>query len=147
LADDVGAAGSQFGLKILEYEEFLGIEAARAIGARRDQRVSEHGGCGRGDRVAARALDRARARAGPLAADGDRLRQRLDSGFARGLAGGTNAPRGRVDIGRSLVMAGYVGPDGFQEQRGHPTLVGRSAAASDPEGAKRLWERPEELTA
>ena len=23
----------------------------------------------------------------------------------------------------------YVGPDGFQEQRGHPTLVGRSAAA------------------
>ena len=23
----------------------------------------------------------------------------------------------------------YVGPDGFQEQRGHPTLVGRSDAA------------------
>jgi NAD(P)-dependent dehydrogenase (short-subunit alcohol dehydrogenase family) len=41
----------------------------------------------------------------------------------------------------------YVGPDGFQEQRGHPTLVGRSAAASDPETAKRLWELSEELTA
>ena len=23
----------------------------------------------------------------------------------------------------------YVGPDGFQEQRGHPTLVGRNDAA------------------
>jgi hypothetical protein len=43
-------------------------------------------------------------------------------------------------------MASYVGPDGFQEQRGHPTLVGRSAAASDPEGAKRLWGLSEELT-
>src|SRR5215217_6215986 len=29
--------------------------------------------------------------------------------------------------------ASYVGPDGFQEQRGFPTLVGRSAAASDAE--------------
>jgi hypothetical protein len=43
-------------------------------------------------------------------------------------------------------MASYVGPDGFQEQRGHPTLVGRSAAASDPEGAKRLWGLSEGLT-
>ena len=25
----------------------------------------------------------------------------------------------------------YVGPDSFQEQRGHPTLVGRSGRASD----------------
>ena len=25
----------------------------------------------------------------------------------------------------------YVGPDGFQEQRGHPKLVGRSGAAQD----------------
>jgi hypothetical protein len=63
-----------------------------------------------------------------------------------GLAEGTNAPRGRVDIRRSLVMASYVGPDGFQEQRGHLTLVGCSAAASDPESAKRLWELSEEVT-
>jgi hypothetical protein len=61
LADDVDAAGSQFGLQVLECEEFLGIEAPRAIGARRNQRVGEHGGCGRRDPVAARALDRARA--------------------------------------------------------------------------------------
>ncbi len=40
----------------------------------------------------------------------------------------------------------YVGPDGFQEGRGHPTLVGRSDAASDAEVARRLWERSEELT-
>jgi NAD(P)-dependent dehydrogenase (short-subunit alcohol dehydrogenase family) len=40
----------------------------------------------------------------------------------------------------------YVGPDGFQEQRGHPTLVGRNDAARDMETARRLWERSEELT-
>ena len=40
----------------------------------------------------------------------------------------------------------YVGPDGLGEQRGHPTLVGRSGAASDTESARRLWERSEELT-
>jgi NAD(P)-dependent dehydrogenase (short-subunit alcohol dehydrogenase family) len=40
----------------------------------------------------------------------------------------------------------YVGPDGIGEQRGHPTLVGRSGAASDAESARRLWERSEELT-
>ena len=40
----------------------------------------------------------------------------------------------------------YVGPDGFQEQRGHPTLVGRSAAARDAEVARRLWDLSEELT-
>jgi NAD(P)-dependent dehydrogenase (short-subunit alcohol dehydrogenase family) len=40
----------------------------------------------------------------------------------------------------------YVGPDGFREQRGHPTLVGRSSAASDEETAKRLWELSEQLT-
>jgi NAD(P)-dependent dehydrogenase (short-subunit alcohol dehydrogenase family) len=42
--------------------------------------------------------------------------------------------------------ASYVGPDGFAEQRGHPALVGRSAAASDPEGAAALWTLSEELT-
>jgi NAD(P)-dependent dehydrogenase (short-subunit alcohol dehydrogenase family) len=40
----------------------------------------------------------------------------------------------------------YVGPDGFQEQRGHPTLVRRSSAARDEETAKRLWDLSEELT-
>ena len=40
----------------------------------------------------------------------------------------------------------YVGPDGFQEQRGHPKLVGRSGAARDADTARRLWELSEELT-
>jgi NAD(P)-dependent dehydrogenase (short-subunit alcohol dehydrogenase family) len=40
----------------------------------------------------------------------------------------------------------YVGPDGFQEARGHPKLVGRSAAAQDADVARRLWTLSEELT-
>jgi len=40
----------------------------------------------------------------------------------------------------------YVGPDGFQELRGHPRLVGRSAAASDVEVAEALWTASERLT-
>jgi NAD(P)-dependent dehydrogenase (short-subunit alcohol dehydrogenase family) len=40
----------------------------------------------------------------------------------------------------------YVGPDGFQEGRGHPTLVGRSGAASDARTARALWDLSERLT-
>ena len=40
----------------------------------------------------------------------------------------------------------YVGPDGFQEMRGHPTLVGCSPAASDVAMARALWSASEELT-
>jgi hypothetical protein len=40
----------------------------------------------------------------------------------------------------------YVGPDGLGEQRGHPTIVGRSGAACDAATAARLWELSEELT-
>ncbi|NUO45953.1 MAG: oxidoreductase, partial [Streptomyces sp.] len=47
---------------------------------------------------------------------------------------------------QDLPGASYVGPDGFQEMRGAPALVGRSAAASDPEAAKRLWTVSEEMT-
>lgn len=45
-----------------------------------------------------------------------------------------------------LPGASYVGPDGSREFRGYPTLVGRSATASDPEIAQRLWDVSEELT-
>jgi protochlorophyllide reductase len=45
------------------------------------------------------------------------------------------------------VMADdYWGPDSFREQRGHPTRVGRTRYAQDPEAARVLWERSEELT-
>jgi len=45
-----------------------------------------------------------------------------------------------------LPGASYIGPDGLGEMRGAPTLVGRSAAASDPATAHRLWAVSEELT-
>jgi NAD(P)-dependent dehydrogenase (short-subunit alcohol dehydrogenase family) len=47
---------------------------------------------------------------------------------------------------RDLPGASYVGPDGFQEQRGHPTLAKRSTAAQDADTARRLWQLSEELT-
>ena len=47
---------------------------------------------------------------------------------------------------QDLAGNSYVGPDGFREGRGHPTLVGRSKAARDDEVARRLWELSEELT-
>jgi NAD(P)-dependent dehydrogenase (short-subunit alcohol dehydrogenase family) len=47
---------------------------------------------------------------------------------------------------QDLPGASYVGPDGIGEYRGYPTLVGRSAEASDVEMAKRLWTLSEELT-
>jgi NAD(P)-dependent dehydrogenase (short-subunit alcohol dehydrogenase family) len=47
---------------------------------------------------------------------------------------------------QDIPGASYVGPDGFGEQRGYPTLVGRAAAASDVEMAKQLWMLSEALT-
>ena len=40
----------------------------------------------------------------------------------------------------------FIGPGGFRELAGWPTSVGRSRAASDPDLAKELWTRSEELT-
>ena len=40
----------------------------------------------------------------------------------------------------------FVGPDGFQESRGHPKLVGRATAARDAQAARRLWDLSERLT-
>jgi NAD(P)-dependent dehydrogenase (short-subunit alcohol dehydrogenase family) len=47
---------------------------------------------------------------------------------------------------QDLPGASFVGPDGFGEHRGYPTLVGRTAAASDVQMAKDLWAASEELT-
>jgi NAD(P)-dependent dehydrogenase (short-subunit alcohol dehydrogenase family) len=47
---------------------------------------------------------------------------------------------------RDLPGGSYVGPDGFQEMRGYPTLVGRTSAAADPDLARRLWEESARLT-
>jgi NAD(P)-dependent dehydrogenase (short-subunit alcohol dehydrogenase family) len=48
---------------------------------------------------------------------------------------------------QTLEGASYVGPDGRGEQRGHPTLVGRSATAQDDGLAGKLWDLSERLTA
>jgi NAD(P)-dependent dehydrogenase (short-subunit alcohol dehydrogenase family) len=40
----------------------------------------------------------------------------------------------------------YIGPGGFQEQRGHPAPASRNAAAQDAGTARRLWTLSEELT-
>jgi NAD(P)-dependent dehydrogenase (short-subunit alcohol dehydrogenase family) len=40
----------------------------------------------------------------------------------------------------------FAGPGGFMEQRGAPTLVGRTEAAQDGDVARRLWAVSEELT-
>ncbi|MEU8031820.1 oxidoreductase [Streptomyces sp. NPDC049099] len=47
---------------------------------------------------------------------------------------------------QDLPGAAYVGPAGLGEMRGAPTLVGRSAASSDPEAARRLWTLSQEMT-
>jgi len=47
---------------------------------------------------------------------------------------------------QSLPGGSYTGPAGFKEWRGHPAPASRSAAASDGEGARRLWEISETLT-
>ena len=40
----------------------------------------------------------------------------------------------------------YWGPDGFMEQRGYPTRVGRTKRARDADAARRLWAMSEDLT-
>jgi NAD(P)-dependent dehydrogenase (short-subunit alcohol dehydrogenase family) len=40
----------------------------------------------------------------------------------------------------------FVGPDGFQEMRGYPTLVKPTRTARDDETARRLWAVSERLT-
>ncbi|MCW2635927.1 MAG: Short-chain dehydrogenase/reductase [Blastococcus sp.] len=45
-----------------------------------------------------------------------------------------------------LPGGSYLGPRGRNELRGHPTLVGRTPSASDPELARRLWNASAELT-
>ena len=45
-----------------------------------------------------------------------------------------------------LPGGSYAGPDGPMEARGYPTLVGRTAAASDLDLAARLWTASAELT-
>jgi hypothetical protein len=40
----------------------------------------------------------------------------------------------------------YIGPDGFMEQRGHPTIVKARPSAYDKDDATTLWSISEALT-
>ncbi|MFJ8013767.1 oxidoreductase [Streptomyces sp. NPDC096339] len=40
----------------------------------------------------------------------------------------------------------FIGPDGRNESKGHPTLVQPVESAKDPETARRLWDLSEQLT-
>ncbi|MBG0827897.1 SDR family oxidoreductase [Planomonospora sp. ID67723] len=40
----------------------------------------------------------------------------------------------------------FIGPDGWAESKGHPTVVQPVKPATDPADARRLWELSEELT-
>lgn len=48
---------------------------------------------------------------------------------------------------QDLPRCSYVGPDGWRELRGFPTLVGRSSAASDPALASQWWRFAAQATA
>lgn len=71
---------------------------------------------------------------------------RLDAAITRVSAMIAQSP---VDGAKGLLMAAttdlpsgsYLGPTGMKQLRGEPVLLGRSAAASDPELARRLWEK------
>lgn len=47
---------------------------------------------------------------------------------------------------RTLPPCSYTGPDAMKHLRGMPTLIGRSAQASDPELAGRFWDLAEAET-
>ncbi len=46
----------------------------------------------------------------------------------------------------AVEPAGYYGPDGFQEMRGHPTKVSSTARSQDVARAGALWDLSAELT-
>jgi NAD(P)-dependent dehydrogenase (short-subunit alcohol dehydrogenase family) len=79
---------------------------------------------------------------------GDRVRAALTD-FGNRLIGQSAAMGALPTLHAALVdlpTDTYIGPDGPFEQRGHPKVVGRSAAARDQQAARRLWTESERLT-
>ncbi|GII32459.1 SDR family NAD(P)-dependent oxidoreductase [Planotetraspora mira] len=56
-------------------------------------------------------------------------------------------PSLRAATDLSVQGGQYLGPDGFQESRGHPKVVTSSARSHDATAQRRLWTISEELTA
>lgn len=48
---------------------------------------------------------------------------------------------------KSVTGGEFIGPDGFQEMRGHPTRVDSDEYSKDKQVAERLWKASEEMTA
>lgn len=49
-------------------------------------------------------------------------------------------------LNKELKGGEYIGPDGFQEMRGNPTIVDSDEATKDQEIANKLWKVAEEIT-
>jgi NAD(P)-dependent dehydrogenase (short-subunit alcohol dehydrogenase family) len=80
---------------------------------------------------------------------GRRLTGMLKSGSLRVLAQSDAMgalPQLYAATARGVEGGEYFGPDRLFELRGHPQRVGSSAAARDPETARRLWQVSEDLT-
>ena len=80
----------------------------------------------------------------------DAIIRRDDNPGISGGGGGLSADAGALPTlyaaTADIPSGSYVGPDGRGELRGHPGLVGMSAAAQDADAARRLWEASERLT-
>ena len=75
-------------------------------------------------------------------------KQSFDALIMDGKIGGTGALPELYAATRPNLDGGlFVGPDGFDEQRGYPTVVAPVKAGRDEEAARRLWSVSEELTA
>jgi NAD(P)-dependent dehydrogenase (short-subunit alcohol dehydrogenase family) len=79
--------------------------------------------------------------------------QRRDTSFQGKLLAGGPAQSPEMGVLPILYAAtepgvggACVGPDGFAQRNGHPTLVRSSRRSRDPGLAARLWEQSEELT-
>jgi NAD(P)-dependent dehydrogenase (short-subunit alcohol dehydrogenase family) len=99
---------------------------------------------------------RLRATAGHPGYTATSIQHGTDSRFFSGLSHIGNAVMGMKPSQGALPVLyaatmdipgnSYLGPGGFRELFGSPAMVGRTPAASDPELAKALWARSEELT-
>jgi NAD(P)-dependent dehydrogenase (short-subunit alcohol dehydrogenase family) len=76
------------------------------------------------------------------------LRRPVDFAWSRysqsASAGALPPLRAATDPG--ALNGQYYGPDGFAEQRGHPTVIDSNAQSHDRALQRRLWEASEELT-
>lgn len=74
------------------------------------------------------------------------LFMKLGNGVLAQDAAGGALPTLRAAIDDAAEPGDYYGPSGMFEMTGPPKKVGTTSAARDPEVARKLWERSEELT-